>query len=245
MAATPPKNGTRRANNGTQRASIGRTLKWARRRAGLTQHDLARAVDMPQTSIARIERGTVSPRAETLVRLLSATGHQLSVEPVDEEVDRALIRRRLVMSVPRRTSEALGRKDSTKTLRRLRRFGVPFVLIGDLAEVAHGSPTSLERPMEVCHAATDVARERIAMAMKDFDPGSLRLLTHTQAGDDYEMLARNAVNMHVDAGILVKVAAIPDLIRARRAGCTPEDARVAAVLRVIEDEVHAIGTIGG
>jgi len=34
-----------------------------------------------------------------------------------------------------------------------------------------------------------------------------------------------------------------DLIRARRAGRTPEDARVAGVLRAIEDEVHAIGTI--
>jgi hypothetical protein len=200
---------------------------------------------MPQTSIARIERGTVSPRTETLIRLLQATGHQLSVEPIDPEVDREPIRRRLAMSVPRRTSEAIGPKDATpiKVLRRLRRQAVPFVLIGDLAEVAHGSPASLGRPLEVCHATTDVARERLETAMKDVDPTSVRLLTHTVAGDDYEMLVRNAVDMHVDAGILVKVAAIPDLIRARRAGRTPEDRRVAAVLRAIEDEVHAIGTI--
>ena len=97
--------------------------------------------------------------------------------------------------------------------------------------------------LEVCHATTDVATERLAMAMKDVDANSVRLLTHTLAGDDYEMLVRNAVDMHVDAGILVKVAAIPDLIRARRAGRTPEDARVAAVLRAIEEEVHAIGRI--
>jgi transcriptional regulator with XRE-family HTH domain len=78
-----------RPNQGSQRGQIGKTLTWARKRAGLTQHDLARAVGMPQSSIARIERGTVSPRTATLIALLKATGHQLSVEPIDHEVDRA------------------------------------------------------------------------------------------------------------------------------------------------------------
>jgi transcriptional regulator with XRE-family HTH domain len=252
MAATPPNDRAQNSNEGARRAAIGRQLRWARRRAGLTQHELARAADMPQSNIARIERGTVSPRTDTLVRLLDATGHRLAVEPTDTDIDRAPIRRRLAISVPRRTSEALGQKGTKQPrtgpigiLRRLRRHAVPFVLIGDLAEVVHGVPNSLERPIEVCHATTDVARERLATAMTDVDASTVRLLTHTVAGDEYEVLRRNAVDMHVAAGMVVKVAAIPDLIRARRAGTTPEDAQVAATLLAIEDDGHGPGTIGG
>jgi predicted transcriptional regulator len=43
---------------------------------------------MPQPSIARIEAGTVIPRTATLIALLHATGHQLSVVPIDPAVDR-------------------------------------------------------------------------------------------------------------------------------------------------------------
>jgi predicted transcriptional regulator len=72
--------------------SIGPTLRWARRQAGMTQQDLAQAAGMPQPSIARIEAGTVSPRTSTLIELLAATGHQLAVEPIgpaDEPPDAA------------------------------------------------------------------------------------------------------------------------------------------------------------
>ena len=62
--------------------SVGPTLRWARRQAGMTQQDLAEAAGMPQPSIARIEAGRVSPRASTLIELLAATGHQLAVEPI-------------------------------------------------------------------------------------------------------------------------------------------------------------------
>ncbi|MGI8828192.1 MAG: helix-turn-helix domain-containing protein [Candidatus Limnocylindria bacterium] len=53
--------------------AIGQRLRWARKQAGMTQQQLARAVGMPQPSIARIERGTVLPRTATLTELLAAT----------------------------------------------------------------------------------------------------------------------------------------------------------------------------
>ena len=62
--------------------SVGRAVQWARKRAGMTQQDLADATGMPQPSIARIESGAVIPRAATLIQILDATGHQLSVEPI-------------------------------------------------------------------------------------------------------------------------------------------------------------------
>jgi predicted transcriptional regulator len=67
--------------------TVGQTDRWARKRAGMTQHDLAQATRMPQPSIARIESGAVVPRASTLIQILHATGHQLSVEPIGTPKD--------------------------------------------------------------------------------------------------------------------------------------------------------------
>jgi transcriptional regulator with XRE-family HTH domain len=211
-------------------------LQWARRRAGMTQHELARATLMPQPSIARIEAGSVVPRTATLIRILHATGHKLSVEPIGPAVDSEAIRRQLAMEAPRRTRYAI-RRVPVRVLRRLRRYAVPFVLIGELAEVAHGSAATVGRDIEVCVASTDVARERLKMALDDpgvtTDRKHLHVVTETAAGDDYDVLAPNAVALHVEAGMLVRVAALEDLIRARRARCTPKDREAALVLEAI------------
>jgi predicted transcriptional regulator len=86
-----------------------RTLRHARRRAGLTQRALARLAGVPQPAIARIERGGVSPRVATLDRLLEATGHALEVQPaIGLGVDRSLIREALRLT-PEERVEAAGR----------------------------------------------------------------------------------------------------------------------------------------
>ena len=210
----------------------------------MTQHDLAQAVGMPQPSIARIEAGTVIPRTASLLAILEATGHQLTVEPIDPTVDLEEIRDRLRLNHPQRTKLALGRAATNRRtspmhiVRRLRRFGVPFVLIGELAEAAHGSPTSAGRDITVVHARKDVAKQRLATALEDLaDMGErLTALTESPAGDDYDRLKRNAVPMHLEPGILVSVAALEDLIAIRRAGATPEDRAAEAVLRAIGRE---------
>ena len=54
---------------------------------------------MPQATVGRIEAGSVSPRADTLIRLLGAAGHELSVERrIGDGIDRTLIRDRLRMT---------------------------------------------------------------------------------------------------------------------------------------------------
>jgi hypothetical protein len=201
---------------------------------------------MPQSTIARIERGIAIPRTATLIALLKATDHRLAVEPIGPPVDLEGIRQRVSLAVPMRTRRSLGRigKDTrtspTQVLRRLRRFGVPFVLIGELAEVAHGSPEHLGRVIEVVHPRTDVALERIALALDNLratktDTDRLRLLTETATGDDFDVIVRNAVRMPVDSGLLVQVAAIEDLVRIRLARGTPDDRQAAATLRAIVD----------
>jgi transcriptional regulator with XRE-family HTH domain len=74
----------------------GAVLREARRRADLTQRDLAERASLPQSTIGRIETGSIDPRASTLRRLLRACGSDLEPAPrLGVGVDRSQIRERL------------------------------------------------------------------------------------------------------------------------------------------------------
>jgi predicted transcriptional regulator len=76
-----------------------RTLRLARRRAGLTQRALATRTGIAQPTIARIERGKDDPRVSTLGRLLGACDEVLEALPqAGVGVDRTEIRRLLDLS---------------------------------------------------------------------------------------------------------------------------------------------------
>jgi transcriptional regulator with XRE-family HTH domain len=73
----------------------------------MTQRALADVTGVPQSSIARIERGTTDPRVGTLRRLLRATGSELQTEPrLGEGVDRSLIHLTLAMTPDERGRSA-------------------------------------------------------------------------------------------------------------------------------------------
>lgn len=57
-------------------------IKRARLDAGLSQRDLAAQAGTSQPTLSAYERGTKSPSAETLVRILAAAGHRLTTERV-------------------------------------------------------------------------------------------------------------------------------------------------------------------
>ncbi len=83
-------------------------LRSARRTSGLTQRELADLAGIPQSSIARIERGATVPRLDTMQRLLEATGHRLEVEPrLGRGVDRTLIRELLGLTPDQRGRAAM------------------------------------------------------------------------------------------------------------------------------------------
>ena len=76
-----------------------RLLRYARRAARMSQRALSLAAEIPQSSISRIERGHVSPRIETLERLLQAAGRTLTTERLlGIGVDRSQIRELLRLS---------------------------------------------------------------------------------------------------------------------------------------------------
>lgn len=51
----------------------------ARRRAGLSQAELARRMNTTQSTVARLESGRGQPSTRTLVRFAKATGHKLKI----------------------------------------------------------------------------------------------------------------------------------------------------------------------
>jgi transcriptional regulator with XRE-family HTH domain len=211
----------------------------------MTQADVARAVGMPQSTIARVEMGTVSPLATTLMSLLEVTGYRIAVEPIRDAPDTEVVRRWQHAPIPRRTRDALGRaardrsKGPTLILRRLSGSAVPFVLVGRLAEAAHGMPAKV-RQIEICHGDSAEAIERLRRTLEEIGPAAtqpsrLRLITETAAGDDYDTLVRNATRMPVVSGLQIRVANIHDLIRDRLARGRPADLQAASTLRAIAD----------
>ena len=70
----------------------GTIIREARRRAGLTQHELARRLGTTQSALARLERSGSNPTVQTLEDALLATGHKLELRVVQAppEVDETL-----------------------------------------------------------------------------------------------------------------------------------------------------------
>jgi transcriptional regulator with XRE-family HTH domain len=56
-------------------------IRRARRRAGISQSELAARAGTSQATVSAYETGRKAPSVETLTRLLAATGSRLSVEP--------------------------------------------------------------------------------------------------------------------------------------------------------------------
>ena len=99
-----------------------RVLRQARRRAGLTQRELAARAGVAQSVIGRIESGAVIPRVDTLDRLLAAAGQGLEPTPrPGQGLDRTGYREHLQRSPRARAEEAA--RDARGLARLLERTG--------------------------------------------------------------------------------------------------------------------------
>jgi len=86
----------------------GRMVRDARKRAQLTQRELAAKSGIPQETIARIERGRADPRVTTLDRLLEACDYGLESMPrLGIGVDRTQIRELLKLTPSERLARAM------------------------------------------------------------------------------------------------------------------------------------------
>lgn len=166
----------------------GRVLREARRRAGLTQRDLAARAHVAQSQIARIERGHTVPRVDTLDELLAACGEGLYARRrMGVGVDRSLIdwMRELPAAARARVAEdsehyeARGPGEPVRRIPQgswrprdafgvLAAHGVRFVVIGGFAANLHGSPVST-MDTDICYARDDENLNRLAAALRDLD----------------------------------------------------------------------------
>lgn len=93
----------------TPRMRAATALRDARRLANLTQRQLAQRAGTPQATVGRIEAGLITPRVDTLERLLRAAGLELSVSPrPGNGVDRSQIRGLLRLTPRQRLELAAG-----------------------------------------------------------------------------------------------------------------------------------------
>jgi transcriptional regulator with XRE-family HTH domain len=75
----------------------GPLLADARRRAGLTQAELADRLGISQSAVAKLEREEANPTVRTLERALRATGYRIEARRVLPNIDESLIRAQLAL----------------------------------------------------------------------------------------------------------------------------------------------------
>jgi transcriptional regulator with XRE-family HTH domain len=100
-------------------------VREARKRAGLTQAELAKRVGTSQSAVARLERGGVTPTFAKLSQIVRACGFDLEVRlvPADDH-DWSLIQRNLRLTPTERLEKAAATRRLVAAGRRARAEGV-------------------------------------------------------------------------------------------------------------------------
>lgn len=253
----------------------------ARRRAGLSQRELAARAGVGQQEIARYERGRVTPSLERLRQIVAACGLELTfgLARADASYDEA-IARMLALSPAQRLARGLRDAESVRAvgahahhqseppdaigvLRTLEAAGVHYVLIGELAEVLHGSPLlpmsttvtivpragegealrdvltagrSLDAPESTKSPVNAVERWRLEEFCAD-----LEIVPAPPGTHGYQDLRRDATRLHIDADeVSVTVASLVDLVRIGEA--SNDRARMPALRHTLELSAPAAST---
>ena len=253
-----------------------RLIAEARRRAGLSQRELAERVGTQRPEISRYERGRARPSLERLRAIVAACGLELTVglANADDSYDRSIreafamppaerLRSSLAGAASIRTTRALAHGETppppmkvVAALKLLRSAGVTFVLVGEMAEVLHGSPilptegrvTIVPRDGEDDRLPAAIAAgggRRLAMprivpvegTRWRFERFGVELVVEPRPAGTrgYDDLHRDARELLVGDDLVVPVASLLDLMRI--ADASPDlavRARSAALRRTLE-----------
>ncbi len=190
----------------------------------------------------------MTPRVDTLDRLLRACGVSLTAEPrLGADVGREAIRGLLRLEPAERLARAAAAVRGFRPARTLQILGarkVRFVVVGEVAERLHGSPAPAEA-VEIVVAADAPNRRRLRLAvdrLRSFrwnPTGRLRWrFTSPPGGPPYPELVRASDELTV-AGKQIRVASLDDLIRIRQAARTRAHRERAEILWAVREERDA------
>ena len=180
---------------------IGRTIRRWRRRAGLSQTELAATIGTKQPQIARIERGSQVPRMDTLQAILRACGAELCVEA----------RREPAISPPPPARAATQRQRNL--LRQLAFHRVRCVVVGPLAERLRGADVPAPQTVTVVARRDRVNRRKLALVRQEMRRPLRPMAPLRVRFSSYEDLAERA---GPTAHTAVPAASLEDLIDAHR-----------------------------
>ncbi|HEY7961018.1 MAG TPA: helix-turn-helix transcriptional regulator [Solirubrobacteraceae bacterium] len=206
-----------------------------RRRAGLSQAQVAQRLGRPQATIARWETGRQRPPLESVLDALHVCGLELTVgiARYDDSYG-AQIARQLCLTPAERVRRlapawAAGGFDPLGVLERLA-GRARFVVLGDVAGALHGWPVMLgARRLEILLADTSLRSvERVAERLDAkpaqdgpagqrrwllADGGELWASTAAAGTRGYRDVVRDAETMQLAPSVTIGVASLIDLIR--------------------------------
>lgn len=242
-------------------------IREARKRAGLSQAELAARLGRPQSSVARWEAGLRAPNLETVREVARACGLELTLglPRADDSYD-WLIDRQLELGPGERLRTMLRGVtfDPVAVLRSLHDRGVAHLLVGEVAAVLQGCPITLDRRVlaitphpEHAAAAADALRALGADAHETQDEfhglHSLDLwtlpdqtsveLVRTPAGTHgFFDLRRDRQLLELGADLpMVSAASVADLARIAEASPRPVDRAWRTALRRLAERLEVRG----
>lgn len=231
----------------------GDVILMARRRAQLTQRELASQLGCRQATIARWERGDRQPAFQDVQDVVSACGLQLDAHLLPEDhswwpqiatqLGHSPAERVRQLSPPGLFVDVLA------PLKALADTRVPVIVIGEVAGALHGWPLVLSgHAVEVCARADAVgavlerlrASNAVAGTYELPSGGSLVVTDAPKGTTGYGDLARGAESFAVDLGE-VQVAGLVDLLRIADASPDRDARRHALAYQAVLDVQRAQG----
>ena len=236
-------------------------IREARKRAGLSQAELAARLGRPQSAVARWESGLRTPSLEVVREVARACELELrfGFARIDDSYD-WLIDRQLELEPVARLSGMLNGVafEPLPTLQALHDWGVTYVLIGEVAAVLHGCPITLDRELlAVTPRSADTDRLGAALrslgavperggdeyhGLHTVEPwtlptgGTIEVVPTPAGTQGFSDLRRDARLVELGPGLpSVPVAWIADLVRIADASPRPVDQAWRSALRTLAE----------